>query len=470
MESKRILHFVGKSSHGMAFFLIHLLLQMGFVFGSNYGYVEWSDNDKEAEIRSKNPIIYSTQNTYYPGPATERTVVAHKIEEDLPRVVTAFLHTGDSSALEQVNCSRRYELSSLRGGTNVASYYFLHSVLDTMAHATNFLNMILQANRSREHSLRRDIHWYHALVRSILEGDPKIHRAVVAFHTDAPTPDPHVFLQATRTEGEVVLQDLSNSAHHHLKSRSPDSEWFNEFRDRKKTYMQRRASSRDPVATQNGYILDKSQIKWSAPYLECEHGNFVPHWLLTLSAGFYGLKINSAPEFRGVVRVDVNLQDVDIDQCSSSGWFAGTHRCNLTSMDCKPIAGHGFVLDKYKCQCRRGFYHPSRVALNGFTKSGGHTLGEDPSEVSSKCLPCREGCPYCRDDTPCLAQEDGALRLSVASFQGLCMLLDLVAMMLVYHFRRNKRIRASGLVLLEAILFGALLLYFPVSLQYFNPS
>uniref|UniRef100_A0A673X1V8 G protein-coupled receptor 158 n=1 Tax=Salmo trutta TaxID=8032 RepID=A0A673X1V8_SALTR len=470
MESKLILHSVGKSSHGMAFFLIHLLLQMGLVFGSNYGYVEWSDNDKDAEIRSKNPTMYSTQNinkesmqhpTYYPGPFTERTIVAHKIEEDLPRVVTAFLHTGDSSALEQVNCSRRYELSSLRGGTNVASHYFLHSVLDTMAHATNFLNMILQANRSREHSLRRDIHWYHALVRSILEGDPKIHRAVVTFHTDAPTPGPHVFLQATRTEGEVVLQDLSNSAHHHLKSRSPESEWFNE-----------RASSRDPVvATQNGYILDKSQIKWSAPYLECEHGNFVPHWLLTLSAGFYGLKTNSAPEFRGVVRVDVNLQDVDIDQCSSSGWFAGTHRCNLTSMDCNPIVGHGFVLDNYKCQCRRGFYHPSRVALNGFTTRGWqhHVVG-DPLEGSSRCLPCREGCPYCRDDTPCLAQEDGALRLSVASFQGLCMLLDLVAMVLVYHFRRNKRIRASGLVLLEAILFGALLLYFPVMILYFSPS
>nr|XP_046216471.1 probable G-protein coupled receptor 158 [Oncorhynchus gorbuscha] len=479
MESKLILLSVGKSSHGMAFFLMHLLLQMGFVFGSNYGYVEWSDNDKDAEIRSKNPTMYSTQNinkesmhhpTSYPGPFTERTIVAHKIEEDLPRVVTAFLHTGDSSALEQVNCSRRYELSSLRGGTNVASHYFLHSVLDTMAHATNFLNMILQANRSREHSLRRDIHWYHALVRSILEGDPKIHRAVVTFHTDGPTPSPHVFLQATRTGGEVVLQDLSISAHHHLKSRSPDSEWFNEFRDRKKTYIQRRASSRDPVATQNGYILDKSQIKWSAPYLECEHGSFVPHWLLTLSAGFYGLKTNSAPEFRGVVRVDINLQDVDIDQCSSSGWFAGTHRCNLTSMDCNPIVGHGFVLDNYKCQCRRGFYHPSRVALNGLTKSGGHVHGEDPSEGSSRCLPCREGCPYCRDDTPCLAQEDGALRLSVASFQGLCMLLDLVAMVLVYHFRRNKRIRASGLVLLEAILFGALLLYFPVLILYFRPS
>lgn len=36
------------------------------------------------------------------------------------------------------------------------------------------------------------------------------------------------------------------------------------------------------------------------------------------------------------------------------------------SPQCTPIVGHGFVLDKYKCQCRRGFYHPSRVALNGF--------------------------------------------------------------------------------------------------------
>uniref|UniRef100_A0AAY5K2L5 G-protein coupled receptors family 3 profile domain-containing protein n=1 Tax=Esox lucius TaxID=8010 RepID=A0AAY5K2L5_ESOLU len=402
--------------------------------------------------------------TYYPGPATERTVVAHKIEEDLPRVVTSFLHTGDSSALKQVNCSRRYELSSLRGGTHVASHYSLHGVLDTMTHAANFLNLILQANRSREHSLRRDIHWYHALVRSIIEGDPKIHRAVVTFHTDAPTPGPHVFLQATRTDREVVLQDLSNSAHHRLKSRSPDSEWFNEFRDRKKTHVQTRASDQDPKSTQNVYILDKSQIKWSAPYLECEHGNFVPHWLLTLSAGFYGLKSNSAPEFRGVIRVDVNLQDVDIDQCSSSGWFAGTHRCDQTSMECTPIGGHGFVLDKYRCQCRSGFYYPSKVALNGFTSRSA------VSPATGGCLPCREGCPYCLDDAPCLAQEDGALRLTVTTFQGLCMLMDLVAMVLVYHFRRNKRIRASGLILLETILFGTLLLYFPVMVLYFTPS
>lgn len=35
----------------------------------------------------------------------------------------------------------------------------------------------------------------------------------------------------------------------------------------------------------------------------------------------------------GVVRVDISLQDVDIDQCSSDGWFGGTHRCNTTTME-----------------------------------------------------------------------------------------------------------------------------------------
>ncbi|XP_072297198.1 metabotropic glycine receptor-like [Eucyclogobius newberryi] len=447
-----------------------LLLQTAVVWASNYGYVEWSDSDRD----DKNPPVHSTQNIYRESlhnptfdahvPATERAVVAHKIEEDLPRVVTAFLHTGDSSALRQVNCTRRYELSSLRGGLHVASHYSLHSILDTVAHATNFLNMILQMNRSREHSVRRDIHWYHALVKSILEGDPKIHRAVVTFHSDAQTPGTHVFLQATRTEEDAVLQDLSASAHRRLRSRGPESDWFNDIRDGRPLTHRK---VQDLSGSKGGsYLLDKNQIKWSAPYLECEHGVFVPYWLLTLSAGFYGLKNNSAPEFRGVVRVDVNLQDVDIDQCSNSGWFAGTHRCNLTSMECTPIEGHGFVLDKYKCQCRSGFYHPSRVTLNGYKSKD----RDDPSEGSAKCLPCRDGCPFCQDDTPCVVQEDGALRLSVATLQGLCMLLDLACMVALYHLRRNKSIRTSGLILLEAILFGALLLHFPVMILYFNPS
>ncbi|KAI4898321.1 hypothetical protein NFI96_008326 [Prochilodus magdalenae] len=138
---------------------------------------------------------------------------------------------------------------------------------------------------------------------------------------------------------------------------------------------------------------------------------------------------------------------------------------------CIPVPGHGFVLDKYKCQCKRGFYSPSRVALNGVsTESEQGLYSDEPSEASARCLPCHEGCSFCRDDSPCLAQEDSVLRVAVASIQGLCMLLDLISMPVVYHFRRSKRIKASGLILLEAIMAGAVLLYFPVMILYFQPS
>ncbi|XP_033494936.1 G protein-coupled receptor 158a isoform X1 [Epinephelus lanceolatus] len=470
----------------MAVFRLSLLLQVGFVIGSNHKYAEWSAHGEDIRARE---AIYGAQThrrqlahlrAPHPSPG-ETAEVPQKIEEHLPRVVTAFLHTGDSTTLKHANCSRRYELTSLRGRSQATPHYSMSSVLDTVLHATNFLNMILQANRSREHSLRRDIEWYHALVRSILEGDAKIHRAVVTFNADSSVTGPSVLLQATRAGGEIVLQDLSSMAHHHLHNRTVDTEWYHDVKDRKKPSFHKRVLSQDIRSVDNSlkrgesFIPDKTHVKWSAPYLECENGNFVPRWLLTLSAAFYGLKPNLAPEFRGVVRVDINLQDVDIDQCSTDGWFAGTHRCNLTTMECLPIHGHGFVLDKYTCHCKKGFYHPNRVAINGFTRMGrkGKVADSGPNAdegSSSDCLPCQQGCAYCKDDTPCVAREDGALRLAVLSFQCLCMLIVFVSMILIYHFRRNKSIRASGLVLLEAILCGALLLYFPVGILYFQPS
>lgn len=232
--------------------------------------------------------------------------LAHLTAEErlLPRVVTAFLHSGNSSTLKHASCSRRYELTSLRGRSHAAPHLSVSSALDTVLHATNFLSMILQANRSREESLRRDIEWYHALVRSILEGDAKIHRAVVTFSSDPSGPGPSVLLQATRAGDEIVLQDLSGSAHHHLHNRTADTEWYHGVRDRKKPSFHKRVLSQDFSSVDNSlrrgesFIPDKTHVRWSAPYLECENGNFVPRWLLTLSSAFYGLRPNLAPEFR----------------------------------------------------------------------------------------------------------------------------------------------------------------------------
>ncbi|NXI44126.1 GP158 protein, partial [Galbula dea] len=87
------------------------------------------------------------------------------------------------------------------------------------------------------------------------------------------------------------------------------------------------------------------------------------------------------------------------------------------------------------------------------------------------CRPCRQGCVTCEDDVPCLIQEDRALRAAVLSCQACCMLAVFLSMLISYHYRRSKaRIRTSGVVLLETILFGSLLLYFPVFILYFKPS
>ncbi|XP_007526556.2 metabotropic glycine receptor [Erinaceus europaeus] len=412
----------------------------------------------------------------------DSTALAQKLAEEVPADVALYLRSGDSGQLQRTNCSGRYELAGLPGKSPAlaGSHPALHGALDTLTHATNFLNMMLQSNKSREENLQDDLEWYEALVRSLLEGEPSISRAALTFggadSLSAPA-GPRVFLQATRDDSHVLLQDLSTSAHQ-LANASLDTEWFHGLRRKWRTHFHRRGSSqgsrglghswrrRDGLGGGGG---DKIHVKWSPPYLECENGSYKPGWLVTLSTAFYGMQPNLVPEFRGVMKVDVNLQKVDIDQCSSDGWFSGTHRCHLNNSECMPIKGLGFVLGAYQCVCKAGFYHPRVFSVNNFQRRGSEARKDVPEE-SHVCLPCREGCPICADDSPCFVQEDKYLRLAIISFQILCMLLDFVSMLVVYHFRKAKSVRASGLILLETILFGSLLLYFPVVILYFEPS
>ncbi|KAM6042436.1 putative G-protein coupled receptor 179 isoform 3-T3 [Theristicus caerulescens] len=109
-----------------------------------------------------------------------------------------------------------------------------------------------------------------------------------------------------------------------------------------------------------------------------------------------------------------------------------------------------------------------RPAVPGQARRGARRGAAGGSRLA--CQPCRQGCATCEDDAPCLIQEDRALRAAVLSCQACCMLAVFLSMLVSYHFRRSKRIQASGVVLLETILFGSLLLYFPVFILYFKPS
>ncbi|XP_041497504.1 probable G-protein coupled receptor 158 [Microtus oregoni] len=477
---------MGVMAYSLLFCLLLAHLGLGAV-GASLDPPGWPDSPREKTLRGKQHgqqlARASALDPSTPwSRSTDGTILAQKLAEEVPMDVASYLYTGDFHQLKRANCSGRYELAGLPGKstTLASSHPSLHGALDTLTHAINFLNMMLQSNKSREQTVQDDLQWYQALVRSLLEGEPSISRAAITFSTESlSTPAPQVFLQATREESRILLQDLSSSAHH-LANASLETEWFHGLRRKWKPHLHRRGSNQGPRGLghswrrRDGLGGDRSHVKWSPPYLECENGSYKPGWLVTLSAAFYGLQPNLVPEFRGVMKVDINLQKVDIDQCSSDGWFSGTHKCHLNNSECMPIKGLGFVLGAYQCVCKAGFYHPRVFSVNNFQRRGPdhHFSGstKDGSEEAYVCLPCREGCPFCADDRPCFVQEDKYLRLAIISFQALCMLLDFVSMLVVYHFRKAKSIRASGLILLETILFGSLLLYFPVVILYFEPS
>ncbi|KAI4878668.1 hypothetical protein NFI96_002619 [Prochilodus magdalenae] len=245
----------------MGVLLLWLLVQTGLLQGSSsvyaygYGYVDWADGEN-ARGESEAP----------PRP-TIRATVAHRLEEDVPKVVAAFLHTGDSSALAQANCSRRYELGGLRASSSAVLRHSLRPAVEAVARAAGLLNGLLSLGDGQP---QRDAVWYGALVRSMLDADLRIHRAALALQAK-----PRLLLQATRSGGHVAVRDLK------------ESEWHDEFKERKKAHGDR------------GRGQEPREIKWSVPYLECEGGSFVPHWLLTLSAGIYAPGTDAAAvEFR----------------------------------------------------------------------------------------------------------------------------------------------------------------------------
>ncbi|XP_041958664.1 probable G-protein coupled receptor 158 [Alosa sapidissima] len=413
-------------------------------------------------------------------------VVTEAVEEDWSPA-EAYLYSGDAAALGLATCPRSYRLSPPRGRPPPDLGPLLRPVTTSLANAANFLNLIFQASELRETSIREDLEWYHALVRSLLEGDRPglVRRALLTFDADPLSLRPQLVLRASQGPlREIYLQDFTSTWDDlHPAPPAPDDSWFTALKFAAPPQVLAGLSKRALVndlttletpkwARGDSYVANSSGACWAdAAFLECEDGRFLPGWLLTLTMPFYGLKPDLSPEFRGVIRVDVNVQGYDIDQCATGDvWFADTHQCNRTSMVCEPIPGQGFRLGQYCCRCKEGFYSPAQAARATGPK-GGRANGTQACYPSMPvCLPCWPGCARCEDGSPCRVRVDWLLRGAVMTVQALFMVLIFLSMLITYQNRGSKRIRASGLLLLETILFGSLLLYFPVFILFFRPS
>ncbi|XP_076880786.1 metabotropic glycine receptor [Brachyhypopomus gauderio] len=401
--------------------------------------------------------------------------VAEKAKDD-SSTVELYLYNGDASVLTSSTCGQPFRLTSQGGVLPPDLQPLLHQAVVSLTSTANFLNLIFQASELRETSVEEDIEWYHALVRAMLEGDGPgwVRHAVLTFDADPAATQPHLVLRASRGSlQDTYLQDLT------LAWEPPESTWFTSLKSKNpplhglsKRVLLNDLSTLDTPKWARGdsYVTNSSGLQWGdAPFLECENGHFLPGWLLTLSVPFYGLKPDLNPEFRGVIRMDVNIQGFDIDQCASGdAWFADTHQCNRTSMECEPVPRQGFRLGQYCCRCKEGYYSPPVESQDQVVAGVNGSQGCHPKVPV--CLPCWPGCKQCEDGSPCWVQEDWLLRAGLLSMQGFFMVLVLVLMLKAYQYRRTRRIRASGVLLLEMILIGSLLLYFPVFILYFKPS
>ncbi|KAI7795243.1 probable G-protein coupled receptor 158 [Triplophysa rosa] len=394
-----------------------------------------------------------------------------------------YLYTGELSSLTGSICTQTFQLPVQQGSPPRDLFPFVHQAVASLTNAANFLNLIFQASELRETSVREDIEWYHALVRALLEGDRPglVRRAFLMFDADPTIQQPQLVLRASKdSTQDILLQDLT-SVWSSLLPPAPDHSWFNSFKSGSpplhalsKQILLNDLSTLDTPKWARGdsYVMNSSGVQWEgSPFLECVDGRFLPGWLISLSMPFYGLKPDLSPEFRGVIRVDMNIQGFSVDQCASGDfWFANTHKCNRTSMECVPIPQQGFRMGQYCCRCKKGYYSPIpyiQSKMAGGSRVNGTQACYPEIPV---CLPCWPGCDQCEDGAPCCVQEDWLLRSGVLAVQGLFMVLVLISMLVAYQCRRTKWIRTSGLLLLEMILCGSLLLYFPVFILCFKPS
>lgn len=204
-----------------------------------------------------------------------------------------FLYSGDVQQLSGANCSESYEVLGTEGSVGIPPV--LQRAAGTLAQAANFLNMLLQANDIRESSVEEDVEWYQALVRSVVEGDPKAYRALLTFNPPPGASHLQLALQATRMGDETILRDLSGNK---VQEENPEEDLDSPVLQKRVLTNDLRSLESPKWPRGDGYVGDIQQVKLSPPFLECHEGQLRPGWLVTVSATFYGLKPDLTPEVR----------------------------------------------------------------------------------------------------------------------------------------------------------------------------
>ncbi|KAL5008707.1 hypothetical protein ScPMuIL_014288 [Solemya velum] len=254
---------------------------------------------------------------------------------------------------------------------------------------------------------------------------------------------------AYKKDGEVHAHDISIQYDYHINTTEwwygPQTKDISNVSIVNDRIFYRRGNKSLPVVSEKLPLADRSSGYWTKPYYDCGGGNV---WMVTYLAPLLGLN----PErdeafFQGISAVDVELTNIDINQCdpdeNSPGAmdvFRGTHHC-LPSTKCIPIQGQGFQRGAYKCVCEKGFYFPSSDSLETFYR--GYEIedvhGADKAKygVSFLCLPCEPGCSTCVDNSPCLYEHNMVYRTIVLLTTSVAVVGIVLVSLTTFLYRRK---------------------------------
>ncbi|XP_061195604.1 probable G-protein coupled receptor CG31760 [Saccostrea echinata] len=335
----------------------------------------------------------------------------------------------------------------------------------------NFISKVISSNNNSMASLSDDVLF--ALVRN------NVHLKSVIFGSGTPF-EPHESLRyplfcpyAYRDENKTSV--LSKDIAVEYNYTDPRTEYYNvlRYRDFSNISLEidkiqfRSGDSLLPAVEVMQPVATLEDGHWTKPYFDCGGGNV---WMVTYSSPIFGLGLDKkSVVFRGVATIDVELTNVDVNQCdvgtvsTKKGMFdifRGTHLCQPSTV-CVFTPGHGFGRGAYICTCAKGYFFPSIKAEEKFYNGSDieNSYKDNMTSLSQyRCTPCAPGCAVCIDSSPCLFTRNMAMKVIILVLTIIIIILILLVSALVYRLRENKVMKSGSPIFLLLMCTGGALM------------
>ncbi|CAD5123183.1 DgyrCDS11550 [Dimorphilus gyrociliatus] len=386
------------------------------------------------------------------------------------------------TALEYVE---RVRTSSCNGGTEeTLPVSFDHRIWAEYAHvAIKMANLLTKIVITNSNKLDTTEKFLFDLVRNNVDNDSPIFGSAIAVE-EWVYPKFKTFCPYSYKKKGVFAHDISLN-YNYL---SNATEWYHTLRF--KNWTSARVSVNEVTYRHNSTSHSAKKLiyqpmsvmeygHWTAPYYDCGGGDI---WMVTYSSPIFGFKPNNIPFFRGIATIDIELTNIDINQCdlednptrttsSSVDVFRGTHNCPL-STTCVPILGQGFIRGAYKCVCSVGYYFPdisaSVKSYNG--SSIEEALANATSITQFQCKKCAEGCETCIDDSPCLYSFVLPIRVALLVLVVILFASVICLSAGISIFRNTRAIKSASPLFLHFMAVGSALMCTSTLFTYPEPT